>query len=733
MPEPTPVAPSPGPKPQGGNAAQPPPAPAPPVVGDFEVLDRIGQGGMGAVFKARQRSMDRLVALKILRPSLATDSSYVERFWREARAAARLSHPNIVLAITVGEDHGLYYFVMEYVEGHTVALLLKAGPFEERRALEIALQIARALDYAWTHERIVHRDIKPGNIILTRDGVAKLADLGLAHIVNLEDDEALAPDEKIVGTPHYIAPEQIQRRPDLDVRADLYALGATLFHMVTGRPPYDGPTTKAVLAKHMNDPVPDPRQFRPDLSEGAARIIMRLLAKDRDDRYPDARALEADIEAVLRRPTQGPRHLPPRARAVHPRQQGLSPAVTFSFALLVVLLIVVAVAIGNLIAQGGGGRREPGVRRHAPPLPPPADPRLGAAERAYREAEAFAKAHGADPLAAIARLREVETQFAGISYAQWAADLRAQIEADLEKKNAETLRGIESRAETLIGEKRFAEALGMLAKPPPLLAIESWRERVAKARDRIERQARRAFDALLAGGDDLAAKGDFDEAVHAYESAGAAAPEAWRIEAARRSAAARRKQKEAAERAQAEREAAYLRLLAGAAELYRARKYEAATQFIKGALESAPAAHRDDLRRELAESAQLEDFWARFERGLKGHIGRPFVIRGISGELAAVRDGRVTIKSRGGSFSEEMRKLPADQVLAIALGEYTSLEAPLAAARFLIAEGQLAAAATHLKAAEDAGADTAALRARLRRIEAAAAPGALPKPNDREP
>ncbi|HUT34374.1 MAG TPA: serine/threonine-protein kinase, partial [Planctomycetota bacterium] len=240
--------------------AKPPGADRPPVVGDFELLDRIGQGAMGTVFRARQRSMDRTVAVKVLLPRLAGDAAYVERFFREARAAARLNHPNIVLALTVGEDRGYYYFAMEYVEGHTVSLLLKAGPLEERRALEIALQIARALDYAWSKERIVHRDIKPGNILITPKGVAKLADLGLAHEATLEEAGAPEADGKILGTPFYIAPEQILRRPDLDVRCDLYALGSTLFHMVTGHTPFEGGSTKAILARQLHEPAPDPRE-----------------------------------------------------------------------------------------------------------------------------------------------------------------------------------------------------------------------------------------------------------------------------------------------------------------------------------------------------------------------------------------------------------------------------------------------------------------------------------------
>ena len=206
----------------------------------YESLGRIGQGAMGVVFKARQVSVDRLVAIKVLRDEAARDREYIERFRREARVAAKLSHNNIVGVIDAGEADGRHYFVMEYVEGTTVQDELDRGKaYDEKAALGIALAVARALEHA--HERgLIHRDIKPANILLTRDGNIKLADLGLARMAaDVQGTAGVA-----AGTPYYISPEQARGQADVDIRTDIYSLGATLYHMVTGRVPYSGATPR---------------------------------------------------------------------------------------------------------------------------------------------------------------------------------------------------------------------------------------------------------------------------------------------------------------------------------------------------------------------------------------------------------------------------------------------------------------------------------------------------------
>lgn len=281
-------------------------------VGGYEILSKLGQGGMGAVFKARQISLNRIVALKILPPRLAKNREYVERFFREALSAARLSHQNIVQAIDAGEAGGYYYFAMEYVDGQPVSRLLKGGqPLPERQALEIARDIARALAHA--HEaHIIHGDVKPANILLASDGTAKLADLGLAREARGAESCAAQPGSTL-GTPDYIAPEQVRGETNLDGRCDIYALGATLFHMLVGRPPYAGGTGDVVMAKHLSEPVPDAYRENPSVSKAASLIAWKAMVKERERRYQTARAMLRDIEAVLDgRKTLGRAARPPK-------------------------------------------------------------------------------------------------------------------------------------------------------------------------------------------------------------------------------------------------------------------------------------------------------------------------------------------------------------------------------------------------------------------------------------
>jgi serine/threonine-protein kinase len=262
------------------------------------LLEKLGQGAMGTVYKARQMSMNRLVAIKVLHPRLAADPEFLQRLTREAHLAARLSHNNIILAIDVGSAGPLHYFVMELVEGQTLREILEKGNvYSESEAVEIILQIAQALQHA--HRRgLIHRDVKPANIVLTTEGIAKLADLGMAREA---DDAVLAQREKGVtmGTPYYMSPEQVRAREDIDGRADLYALGATLYHMVTGRPPFLYPEIERVLTAHLQEELTPPDHLNQALSSGLGEVVEILMAKDRRRRYRKAEDLIIDLECLL--------------------------------------------------------------------------------------------------------------------------------------------------------------------------------------------------------------------------------------------------------------------------------------------------------------------------------------------------------------------------------------------------------------------------------------------------
>ena len=287
-------------------------------LGGFELIMKIGQGGMGTVFKARQISLDRHVALKILPPKIAQrDPVFIERFIREARTSAKLNHPNIVQGIEVGKDDatGLYYFAMEFIDGATIKTLLKQERvIPEKRALEITMGVTQALICAH-RAGIVHRDIKPDNILLNSRGEPKLADLGLARQA-LDSDLDGGDKEEIfgvnlgnadltqagaaIGTPSYMAPEQIQALLDkIDARTDLYALGATLFHMVTGRTPYVAEDSRAVMKMHLTAPVPDARSVNPAVSEGLSKLCSKLMQKDQNKRLSSAEELAKEIDRIL--------------------------------------------------------------------------------------------------------------------------------------------------------------------------------------------------------------------------------------------------------------------------------------------------------------------------------------------------------------------------------------------------------------------------------------------------
>ena len=268
-------------------------------IDDFELITKLGEGGMGAVYKARQVSLDRIVALKILAKRLAGDNSFVTRFLREARATAKLNHPNIVSGIAVGSADGYHYFAMEFIEGETLNKRLKtSGAIPEAEALRIGAAVASALAHAHSLG-IIHRDVKPDNIMMMSDGTPKLADLGLAKGNESEEDASLTQAGTALGTPHYIAPEQAAGEADIDGRADTYALGCTLYHLATGQTPFQAPTTAVLMMKHMTEKMPHPQSLKPQLSDGFCLILSRMVARDRADRYADLKAAAADMETLI--------------------------------------------------------------------------------------------------------------------------------------------------------------------------------------------------------------------------------------------------------------------------------------------------------------------------------------------------------------------------------------------------------------------------------------------------
>ena len=275
------------------------------VYGDYVVLDKLGAGGMGQVFKVYHRRMKRVVALKILRPDAASSAQAVVRFQREGEAAARLTHPNIVTAYDAREDLGVHYLVLEYVDGTDLSSLVKRnGPLPVAAAVDCIIQAARGLEYAHG-EGVVHRDIKPGNLLLDTSGAVKVLDMGLARLEKLEHDNTsvqteaeITRDDSALGTVDYMAPEQARDTKHADARADIYSLGCTLHYLLTGRPVYGGSTLMARMMAHQQQDMPALDQARSDVPDELSAVFRKMLAKRLEDRYQCVADLLEDLEAV---------------------------------------------------------------------------------------------------------------------------------------------------------------------------------------------------------------------------------------------------------------------------------------------------------------------------------------------------------------------------------------------------------------------------------------------------
>jgi serine/threonine protein kinase len=265
------------------------------LAGAYVVLEKLGQGGMGMVFKAHDRRMNRIVAIKVLPPAFTKKPHAVQRFQREVQAAARLVHPNIVASFDAGQDIGAYFLVMEFVDGSDLSRLVKQqGPLGVAQAVGCILQAARGLEHAHG-AGVIHRDIKPGNLLLDRGGTVKILDMGLARFEETADHpdamDELTQAGSVLGTSDYMAPEQALNSKNADQRADIYGLGCTLWYLLTGKPMYSGETMMEKLMAHRDAPIPSLRAVRPESPKKLEAIFQRLVAKKAEDRYQSLREI----------------------------------------------------------------------------------------------------------------------------------------------------------------------------------------------------------------------------------------------------------------------------------------------------------------------------------------------------------------------------------------------------------------------------------------------------------
>jgi eukaryotic-like serine/threonine-protein kinase len=323
-------------------------------IGDrYEVEDLVGTGGMSSVYRARDTVLERLVALKILHQHFMSDPEYVERFRREARAIARLNHPNIVTVIDRGELDNHQFIVFEHVPGENLKdFVRRRGPLPVHDALTLTTQIARGLAFAHEHG-VVHRDVKPQNVLLDESGIAKVTDFGIAR--SIEPGDGLTETGTLLGTSEYISPEQAGGRR-VDARSDQYSLGVVLYELLTGETPYSGDNFMAVAMKHMRDPVPSVRDRRPDVPASVDAIVSRAMAKRPEDRFPSTQEMVAALEdaerdgeaASLSEGATGV--IPRRDRQPRPTRRRLWP-------LWVALIVVAAgaLALALIVSNRDGG------------------------------------------------------------------------------------------------------------------------------------------------------------------------------------------------------------------------------------------------------------------------------------------------------------------------------------------------------------------------------------------
>ena len=264
------------------------------MIGDrYEILEKIGTGGMSDVYKAKCHKLNRYVAIKVLKQEFSENANFVSKFRIEAQAAAGLMHPNIVNVYDVGEENGIYYIVMELVEGITLKKYIeKKARLSYKEAVSIAIQVSMGIEAAHNNH-IIHRDIKPQNMIISRDGKVKVADFGIARAVSSQTIGATA-----IGSVHYISPEQA-RGGFSDSRTDIYSLGITMFEMVTGTVPFDGDNTVSIALAHLEQAVTPPSQLNPEVPVSLDRIIMKCTQKKPEKRYSDVYELIADLRHAL--------------------------------------------------------------------------------------------------------------------------------------------------------------------------------------------------------------------------------------------------------------------------------------------------------------------------------------------------------------------------------------------------------------------------------------------------
>ncbi|MFO7534195.1 MAG: protein kinase [Kiritimatiellia bacterium] len=503
----------------------------------FELLDKIGQGGMATVWKARQLSLDRLVAIKVLSPRLASEPADVERFHAECRSAAMLKHPGIVQVYDALMHKGLYCLIMEYVAGESLGnRIRRKKKMSEDEVLFVLEHVGQALGHAWKSAGLIHCDIKPDNILIDADGSVKVTDLGLA--TTLGGMNALAQTDEVMGTPQYMSPEQIIGTPALDTRTDIFSMGATVYQMLTGKMLFEGTADDAVLDLMLKGQVPDVLDLTPSLSSRIAWMTEKMLARNREHRHADWSAVTADVARLMRRGYPAPPFPAPVGsvmqrsnRRLKPHQPAPPPTTTLDKApgsssdtvlrTLLVIGILAALAVAAYFIF------RPRAAPHTPLRPPPAvhrapaptpNPAVDSAEKRYAEMFEFAKNWWqSNP----ERYQEAIDQFDRVAkatrdskYSLMALDAMRSVREARQAALQGVMQPLRDGAAKLGQARQFDDAAALFEDYSGKLAAETGRERRIEAQ-RWRKKAAQAHQSRQAQGNEarLAFEGLLDEAV----------------------------------------------------------------------------------------------------------------------------------------------------------------------------------------------------------------------------
>lgn len=466
-----------------------------PRIPGYRIEGVLGRGATGTVYRARQASVDREVALKVLHPELVGAKGAERRLQREARATARLAHPHIISAFDMGEVDGMWWYAMELVDGVSLLEKIRERPLNERESLRLFIPLVEALQHAF-ERGVVHRDVKPANILVERGGRALIVDLGLAFA---DDDPSITKSGATLGTPHYISPEQARDPSAADTQSDLWSLGATLYHAVCGRPPFAGDSVAEILSAVLYEPVPDPREFAPSLSSGFVLVLRKCLTRDRSKRYATPAELLADLEKLRER--RAPAVKRGALEPLRSRGRRIVPILTSA-----VLIVLVSTALAWLVTRGSETRLDATTN--------------GAGSGAYDEFAAMEAALTGPRTGLSAALERADfllrTRPLKPEESERLAPIRADLERRLRSEDNAYRREAEERITKLVADRRFADA----ATEAKAALASGLRARIGSAKLPDDVQA--SFDAWVASQEAFvrqeraAAVAAFEEALAAH-------------------------------------------------------------------------------------------------------------------------------------------------------------------------------------------------------------------------